>query len=139
MLAAFLSPDAFPQVTVSGEPYEMRLSLRSKIFLEKRYKIPADKLSKWLTDQYDTECFTSCMMIMAGAMLGRVANGKWVAMPVDDEKLADSLTEEEFRTISRSYIEALEKVAAGIRQALESLPKMSPKPEPEQVDAQVVN
>lgn len=123
-------PTAFPKVKLGGEEYELRFTFRSTFFLEQTNQVPADDLSAWMQKQYESKHTTSMLMIMCGSMLGREVRGKWKAMPMTGQDLADVVTTEEWTVIAGAYTEALGKVTEAMRAALARLQETTTEPTP---------
>ena len=139
MLAAIsFSPVAFPKVTIDGDPFELRYTLRSTFFLETSGQLGSENITKWLSGQYEHNRSTSAVMIIIGSMLGREISGKWKPMPITGCELSEKISIEEWAAISKSYAEALGKVTEGLKAALESLKKPETEPTPE-TTAPIVN
>ncbi len=139
MLTALANPPiVFPKVTIGGDPFELRYTLRSTFFLETSGQLGSENITKWLSGQYEHNRSTSAVMIIVGAMLGREIAGKWKPMPITGNELSEKLTIDEWAVISKSYAEALGKVTEGLRTALALLKKPDTEPTPETPD-QIVN
>lgn len=111
-------PTAYPQITVGGEPYELRFSLMSSFFLEEKLDIPAQNLSSWIDSNVQRQHLSTMLITMSGAMLGRQVDGEWVPMPMIPSQFAAKCKPAEWETLMQLYTEAMLKVAALVQAAL---------------------
>ncbi len=133
-------PTAYPQVTVGGVPLELRFSLNSSFFIEEKLNIPTQELPDWITKQVLDRKINSMLRVMTASMLGRevkAADGtlEWEPTPMMPDDLTRKCSEAEWVKIMGLYTEAITKVAAAMKEAVEKQmalqsPPQTSEPEP---------